>query len=133
MKYLGFPFLIFIVSCQSGFTDTNTQITDINGKWQLLELLMDPGDGSGDFETTELDIILEIDNNNLNVEANGVLCGYSESKNILTGKISLVDSIITAKCEFTTLRHRFSLNKSNLTLSNLNCREACLAKFIKIE
>jgi len=132
MRYLGFAVLIFIVSCQSEFADSNTQITDIRGNWQLLEVLVDPGDGSGEFEATDLDIMLEIDEN-LNLEVNGVLCGYSESKNILTGQISLEDSIITANCESGMLRHKFSLHKSNLTLNNLHCREACIAKFIKIE
>lgn len=132
MKYLRFAILIFIVSCQSDFEDSNTEITDINGKWQLLELLMDPGDGSGEFETTDLDITLEI-GKNLNIEANGILCGYSESENILTSHISLEDSIIRVNCNSGTLRHKLSLHKSNLTLSNLNCRESCMAKFIKIE
>lgn len=132
MKYLTFVVLIFIVSCQSDLMQPNSEITKINGKWQLLEVLVDPGDGSGEFAATDLDIVLEIDEN-LNVVANGVLCGYAESKNILTGQISLKDSIITSNCERTMLRHKLSLYKVNLILSNLNCREACMAKFIKIE
>lgn len=133
MRYFGIAILIIlIVSCQSEFTDSNTQITDITGKWQLLEVLMDPGDGSGEFGATDLDIILEIDNS-FNVQAKGLLCGYNNDENILTGKMSLKDSIITANCENGAIRHKLLLSESNLILSNLNCREACRAKLVKIK
>lgn len=133
MRYLGlFTLIIFIGSCQSDFELPDSETTDIIGSWELIELLTDPGDGSGQFESTKLDIRLEIDEH-LNLKANGVLCGFSESESVLTGKISLADSIITATCSSGTLRHKFSLFESNLNLQNLSCRESCAAKFSKIK
>jgi len=104
---------------------------EIIGDWKLIEVLMDPGDGSGEFEISELEVIVSF-NQQMEVKANGILCGFgSQSITPLTGVYSISDSMIVSQCEGGELKHIFRMDKGNLIIQNRHCREACLAKLIK--
>lgn len=129
MKLSALLVTLLFVSCSS--LDDNSQIQSLNGSWQLIEILMDPGDGSGQFQSTELQITLKIENNQT-VLASGILCGFNESAEWHRGLLILPDSVITTSCQNGELRHRLQMDDSYLILSIMSCREPCRAKFTKI-
>lgn len=124
-------FAMIYLSC-SPDSENTVRTEDLNGVWQLKEILMDPGDGSGQFESTDLDITLKIENND-KVTANGILCGFGISQHWLQGTLTLQDSVISTPCQNGELRHKIHLNTPYLVLSNMSCREPCRARFIKID
>lgn len=131
MKYLIALFCCTLFACSSEnvpFSDSNELI----GKWELVEMLMDPGDGSGEFQATTWEVILSIEDNQ-DVIANGILCGFGESADLLYGKLSIADSTIITSCQNGELTYSFNIDESHLILSSHHCIEPCMAKFIKVK
>lgn len=103
---------------------------EVLGEWKLIEILIDRGDGSGEFEPTDRNITLEFKSDG-KVVGNGILCGFAESVSLLEGEFTQ-DSLILTNCANGLIRNRYSFDKSNLIITSLQCREPCLAKLIKI-
>jgi len=125
---------LILVSCSSNEIDFEyaPPIEDVDFQWNLTEMLIDPGNGSGEFEPTDLDIQLSFVDNQT-VKANGLLCGFNETYNILTGTYSEADSIIITDCPMFNRSFWVSRRDSILILNSLNCIEPCSAKFVKID
>lgn len=102
----------------------------VEGRWRLVEVLIDPGDGSGEFETTEMDISLEFQNEGI-VIGNGILCGFGESIALLQGEYTQ-DSLILTNCSNGLIRNRLSLRDGTLVIWSLHCREPCIARLERI-
>ena len=102
----------------------------LSGTWQLKEVLMDPGNGSGVFNTVSSDKNL-VFNTNGNVNSNGIICDMSiESNTSTSGTYSENDStIISATCQ--NLIIKYELSGDTLILI-YPCFEACKAKYIKV-
>ncbi len=117
-----------LISCNK--SDDN-QNSDIIGKWKLIEVLADPGDGSGTFQSVSSEKIIEFQYNGT-VTSNGSLCDMSiESVSSSSGTYSLSDSTInSSNCLNTPLKIKFHKEGSTLTIS-YPCDEACIAKYIK--
>jgi hypothetical protein len=130
MKYFTLLIALVISSCSSDTAELS-QIQNLNGSWQLMEILEDPGDGSGQFQSTNLNVTLVVEDND-KVIANGILCGFSESVEWFQGTLIMPDSVITTPCQNGELKHHVQLKTPYLILSNMSCREPCRAKFIKI-
>jgi len=70
--------------------------TDLIGKWKLIEVLADLGDGSGIFHSVSSDKIIEFQSNGT-VTSNGSICDMSiESVSSSSGTYSLSDSTINS-------------------------------------
>jgi hypothetical protein len=119
--------LLLLVGCSDDSPEPLT--TDLIGKWRLVEVLSDPGDGSGVFQKvdSEKNIVFGYDGM---VSSNGNLCSQSTEINASTsGVYSLADSTISnSDCTL-----YFRLENGELTMGNFNCIEACSAKFLKIK
>jgi hypothetical protein len=124
---IAFVSVGLLISCA-----TNDKInSDLIGKWKLIEVLADPGDGSGTFHSVSSGKIIEFHSDGT-VTSNGSICDMSiESDLPSTGTYSLADSTLnSANCAHSVLKIKFGIIGSTLII-NYPCDEACSAKYIK--
>ena len=124
---ISFAILVILslfTSCKKNKRDSLT------GTWELKEVLMDPGKGSGVFTAVSSDKNLVFHSNG-NVNSNGIICDMSiESNTSTSGTYSENDStIISATCQ--NLIIKYELSGDTLILI-YPCFEACKAKYIKV-
>ncbi len=117
-----------LFSCSKSEENTNT---DLIGKWKLIEVLADPGDGSGTFHSVSSDKIIEFHSTGT-VTSNGSICSMSiESNSSSSGTFSLSDSTINSPdCSAYPLKIGFQKEGSILIIS-YPCDEACMEKYSK--
>lgn len=98
-------------------------------KWGLVEILSDPGDGSGTFTPVESDKIVEFYADGT-ITSNGNLCmGSVKADNPSTGTYSLVDSTIKpSNCTTGEIKIFFEKNDSTMIIS-YPCIEPCREKY----
>lgn len=115
----------FILSCSK----PNRELV---GKWRLVEILLDPGDGSGEFQAVSSKKVLEFYSDGT-LKSNGEICFMGISSDTPTvGSYSLADSTITgAHCNDSFRKITFKKNDTTLILS-FPCIEPCQAKYKKI-
>ena len=117
-----------LISCSKSDDNKNA---DLIGKWKLIEVLADPGDGSGIFHSVLSEKIIEFQSNGT-VTSNGSICDMAiEPVSSSSGTYSLSDSTInSSNCSNGPLKIKFRQKGSTLTIS-YPCYEACIAKYIK--
>jgi len=115
-----------LVSCGD---DSDTSLV---GDWELIEILSDPGDGSGTYQSVDSDKILtfKIDGT---VTSNGSLCDLSIDTEMMTsGTYSETDSTFkSADCPNPDFNYRFIQDGNKLTI-NFPCFEPCGARYKKL-
>lgn len=133
MKKLVFMFMVIsiIVSCNND--DDNTPDADIVGDWKLIEMLSDPGDGSGSFNEVDSDFVISfVDDGTFT--ANGDFCNMLDvSGSPSTGIYSETESTITPEfCEgsIPNWNYSFVINGDKLIIY-FPCIEPCAAKYLK--
>ena len=105
--------------------------SELEGEWQLIEVLADPGDGSGTFQAVSSNKIIEF-NSNGTLTSNGDLCTMTSSSGSATsGTYELVDSTITAGCVNAGMPITFK-HVGNELIVNYPCFEACQHKYKKL-
>ena len=116
--------LFLIISCKKKDGGSLT------GTWELKEVLMDPGNGSGVFTAVSSDKNLVL-NTNGNVNSNGIICDMSiESNTSTAGTYSEIDyTIISTACPNLILKYEIS---GDTLILIYPCIEACKAKYIKV-
>ena len=124
---ISFAILVILslfTSCKKNKRDSLT------GTWELKEVLMDPGNGSGVFTAVSSDKNLVFHSNG-NVNSNGIICDMSiESNTSTSGTYSENDStIISATCQ--NLIIKYELSGDTLILI-YPCFEACKAKYTRV-
>ena len=124
---ISFAILVILslfTSCKKNKRDSLT------GTWELKEVLMDPGNGSGVFTAVSSDKNLVFHTNG-NVNSNGIICDMSiESNTSTSGTYSEIDSsIISATCQ--NLIIKYELSGDTLILI-YPCFEACKAKYNRV-
>jgi hypothetical protein len=111
--------------------DNEEVITDIVGEWELVEVLADPGDGSGRFRSV---------NSNKRVRffedgaytSNGSICDFSiESEGSFNGTYTLSDSGYWITCG-DSMDYSIGLRlEDGFLIVTFPCIEPCLQKFRK--
>ncbi len=119
--------LITTLACNSDDNDDEPQ--GIIGEWLLIEMLADPGDGSGEYIPVDSSkrIILMEDGT---YSSNGDICAFSsELTNPTSGSYESTDNGYVIDCEspFPTPL-RLSLDNGYLIVA-FSCIEPCLQKF----
>lgn len=124
----SFIVLAILLSCSKDEADKNT---DLHSSWHLTEQLIDPGDGSGTFQSVESNKMIHFYNDG-SVTSNGQLQSLSaESDFSSSGIYSFSDStIIVNHYDNSTLSIRFEMENSYLILF-YPCIEPCIAKYEK--
>jgi hypothetical protein len=99
------------------------------GTWKLIEVLADPGDGSGTFQPVVSNKIITFDNQ-LNVTSNGTLCDMSTRANAGSlGTYLIADStIVPFDCLSSAL---LTTQYGDILEIRYSCFEACRAKYVK--
>lgn len=105
--------------------------SELTGRWKLTEMLADPGDGSGTFQTVSSEKILEF-HADRTISSNGSICQMSaDSDSPSTGTYTLPDSTITsAGCSDLPIKISFRKTGSQLLLF-YPCIEGCISKYEK--
>lgn len=118
-----------ICSCQND-DDSNSDL-ELIGNWKLIEVLADPGDGSGTFYPVESKKIITFKTDGT-ITSNGNLCDMSISSDHQTsGTYSKSESTFNSSaCDNPTYNFTFEKN-NNLLIVNYPCIEPCQAKYIK--
>lgn len=119
--------IIFLTLAYSCSRNDNNIETELIGKYRLIEILADPGDGSGTFQPVSSNKTIYFYNDNT-VTSNGELClMYIESNSSTFGTYSIADSTINSgNCMLT-----FEIIDEELIII-YPCIEACRAKFLKL-
>lgn len=137
-KYILLVLVIVSVSC---FSDDSTPTLDDSalGKWQLIEQLLDPGDGSGTFQTVQSQRIIEFFSDG-KVTVNGGLCFiHTEIDDSQSGLYEMFsdeatdinhDGVITSElCG--NFKIYFDISADGHLILWYPCIEACAQKFIR--
>jgi hypothetical protein len=115
-KYIFLLLLIGIfISCEK-----NNDSTELVGKWELIEILADPGDGSGVFQTVESDKIIAFHADGT-ITSNGLLCEMSIQSNTSGSGTYFVEgsAIYPSDCRYAhpgLIELSFELNASTYKL-----------------
>ncbi len=127
--------VLALVSCSDD--DKVIAVTEASpeliGNWKLVEIHVDPGDGSGDFQPVDSNKTVKFGVEN-DISSNGSLCSISaESNDPSEGTYSETDQTFTiASCGIAPFTSNYRIVESNLILS-YSCFEACQEKYIKID
>lgn len=121
--------LVIFGSCEK--EDQNP--VQLIGKWKLVEQLIDPGDGSGVFESIASDKTISFFSNG-SFSSTGPMCTMDVGSSTPSeGSYSLTDGIINpSSCPMMTGSIHFEIIENSLILS-YPCIEPCREKFRKAE
>lgn len=122
--------LSLLMSCKSD-DDNSPSETELIGDWKLIEVLSDPGDGSGTFTSVDSEKRISFKSDGT-ISSNGSLCDLSIDTNKETsGTFSLVDSTFTSSdCNNDAYNYSFEKNEDILIIA-YPCIEACQVKYKK--
>ena len=128
-NYIFVLLALSVISCKKEESEVKTVLL---GTWELKEVLSDPGDGSGEFNTVDSDKTISFLEEGV-IISNGNLCTMSIDANEgSTGTYSLDDStIVSSFCsDFFPFEISFEHNNDVLII-NYPCIEPCKVKFKK--
>jgi len=119
-----------VLACKD---DDDTQENEIVGVWRLIQINLDPGDGSGTFEDVETDKTIEFKQDGT-IVSNGSICQASSETGMNSqGSYSLDDFIIISEdCVQTEFDITFQLVNSTVIVS-YPCIEGCREKYVPLE
>ena len=105
--------------------------TELIGNWKLIEVYVDPGDGSGTFSSVKSNKTITFQNDGI-ITSNGNLCDMSiNSDSQTSGTYSKAEmSFNSADCNNPTYDFTFEQN-GNILIINYPCFEACQSKYKK--
>ena len=120
---------VLMISCDSKEIEPEN---DLVGKWRLIEVYADPGDGSGEYNPVTSDKTIEFKNNGQFL-SNGQMCHVEiEPSAGSKGSYSIDDKTLTPdNCEF-AVDLPFEFQGSLLIIHHF-CIEGCGEKYEKVE
>lgn len=127
LRFLIFFLAFCVLSC-----DEDESEAELLGTWQLVQILSDPGDGSGVFMPVNSNKTITF-NADGTVTSNGSLCDIFEDEGESTSGIFSEEtmSFTTEECGFEDFEYQFEIDGQFLTYFVL-CIEPCGARFQKI-
>lgn len=121
--------IVFLTACQeNNHTLPNAELI---GNWTLVEVLSDPGDGSGVFVSVDSEKTMTFHSDGT-LTSNGSLCDLSFMDLVpSSGVYSLIDSTYTTNdCGLSDIKYSFE-QQGNTLIVSYPCIEACQSKFVK--
>ena len=130
MKKLSAFLVLFLVVLSCDSDDDNN--VGLIGDWQLVEVLADPGDGSGTFMPVTSSNIMTF-NTDGTVTSNSVMCHISINATMPSAGIYSSDRMFfkTDACGLPDYEYTFEINGDLLTFS-VPCIEPCGARYRKL-
>ena len=131
MKKLIFSLITVGILFSCNNDDASNSNTELTGNWKLIEVLLDPGDGSGTFSSIESEKIITFESGGI-ITSNGNLCDISNNtNNITSGNYSISEMIFNSSdCNNPDYNYTFEQNE-NILIINYPCIEPCQAKYKK--
>ena len=116
----------------SSCTKDNASLSSSYVKWQLIEQLADPGDGSGIFEPVTSQKILRLYSSG-NFTSNGPMCTMSTSDQQNSSGTFTNDELFPENCiNYGMSQISYQISDDTLII-NYPCIEACAQKYLKID
>ncbi len=126
-KFFIFISLITLFSCNN---DTDESNNGLIGTWELIEVLIDPGDGSGTFQSTNSNKTIQF-NNDGTLNANSYLCDmFSIANEASSGEYNEQEQTIFSLSCNPQMTLNYQIENNRLIIYHL-CIEACAEKYIK--
>ena len=130
MNRLIVLFTTTILFACSNSDDINTKV-ELVGNWRLIEVLADPGDGSGTFATVQSNKMITFEPDGV-ITSNGNLCDMSISSNMQTSGTYSKTNLTFKSDDCQNPNHDFTFEQnSNIIIINYPCIEPCMAKYKK--
>jgi len=127
--FLFFIPLLCVFSCNND--DDTTVDPDLLGTWKLIEQLVDPGDGSGTFQSVTSDMELTFLAAGALQVSNGTLCSLAiDTEGNSTESYSIDENTISVNCDSIT-SISFEIKEGSLFLY-FPCIEGCAQKYQKV-
>lgn len=121
--------LLMLASCVNH--EENLAPVPLMGKWKLVEQLVDPGDGSGQFVDVSSDKTIQFFGNN-KVTSNGSLCAMDVGAiQPSSGTYDVNDGSITPTDCSPANVIRYEIKEAHLILTYM-CDEGCRSKYVRI-
>ena len=118
--------VVFFLFCSKKEKDE----TQLVNEWRLIEVLADPGDGSGQYEPVNSDKSIQFFSDGT-VQSNQSLCGFDPNY-AGTGIYDTTEGVIIPDdCFDPLLRISFRLEGANLILHH-PCIEECGEKYVRV-
>ena len=127
-----FRLLVFFSILNACTINDNTNDNgNLIGQWKLIEVLLDPGDGSGTFTEVESNKIISFSEDGI-ISSNGSLCDTSINTNNPTiGTYSAENSTFNSNdCIDPNYNYSFE-QVGPIIIINYPCIEPCQAKYMK--
>ena len=129
--FLFLTTLCLLSSCSNNENE-NIETSQLEGKWQLIEQLVDPGDGSGTFRIIESNKTLDFKSDKT-ISTNESLCDPYSTELINVGVYSTDSRTITTNCQDSNIAEiEFELKNGYLIL-NFISNEGFSQKFQKLD
>lgn len=119
----------FLFSCSSD--DQEKSQTELIGSWKLIEVLADPGNGSGTFRTVESNKTIEFKSDGT-ITTNSSLCDPYSDEIKSSGTFSLVNKSITTNCQNPNIANIYFELKNDYLILNFISNEGFSQKFKRI-
>ncbi len=131
MLPLLLTFVFAFYGCESD-DENDDKVNGISGQWILIEMLADPGDGSGEFIPVESEKSISF-NDDRTFVSNGDICSFSTlADNPTEGTYSESENGYTIDCDtpFPSPLN-LSIDEGDLIIA-FSCIEPCLQKFRRL-
>lgn len=124
--------LMSLMACEPTDCCVHPDQESIIGEWRLVEILIDPGDGSGVFMPVQSDKLIHFFADNT-FSSSGNICSMDIHNQPNTeGEYNIQDSTLSnlscAPDLNPTVRMRFKVSKEELTIHHF-CIEPCISKY----
>lgn len=128
----NFSFILILILSMSSCTKDNDNEALLVGEWQLVEVLMDPGDGSGTFQPMESNVKISFYSDNI-VKSNASFCQMGVATGLpSTATYSTEEAKIFVNCDGFEFLY-FEFEGDYLIMGNYMCIEQCSQKYRKIQ
>ncbi len=126
MKKVILLVLIFVLAINVSCSKENQGEVEVISKWELTEVLIDPGDGSGEFKQVDyIETVEFMSNSKVNISTSWC---YNETVN--TVEYDEISKLIFLEClQNETWRYEV---KNGELLIYPNCVEGCINKYKKL-
>jgi len=121
-----------LISCSKD-DNVNIDTTELIGQWKLIEQLVDPGDGSGTFQSIDSQKIIEFYENEIITATNGSLCQPYSEEQISSGTYSSSEQFISTNCQNINIAYIGFEIKEGYLILNFASNEGFSQKFKKIK
>ena len=120
----------FLLSCSND--DQDYSEAKLIGNWTLIEVLADPGNGSGTFQSVESTKTIECRNDGV-ITTNSSLCDPYSDELISSGIYSTSNNTITTNCQNTNIATIYFELENQYLILNFISNEGYAQKFQKMD